>query len=87
MDSLLSLIRRFQALKEVTGTSKSSSYSVQLHFDPWSDRVQVEFGGYDVGDWSRHEYLQTTIDNLLIDMESKIKEAETLVSDWSNSDD
>jgi hypothetical protein len=81
MDKLLDLIERFQNLKNITGTTKSSSYSVQLHFDPWSDRVQVEFGGYDVGCWSRHEYLNTTRHKLLIDMEAKIVEAESLVKD------
>lgn len=80
MNDLLGLVKRFQALKDITGTNKSSSYSVQIYFDPWTENIQVEFGGYDVGDWSRHEYLQTTVENLLIDMENKVKEAETIVA-------
>lgn len=80
MDKLLDLINRFQALKDITGTNKSSSYSVQFHFDPWSDRVQVELGGYDIGHWSRHEYLETTRENLLVDFEAKVKEAEEIVA-------
>lgn len=81
MTELLSLIKRFQELKEITGTSKSSSYSVSIHFDPWGEGVQVEFGGYDVGHWCRHEYLSTTVNNLLIDFEAKVVEAERIVKD------
>ena len=76
MEELTKLIRRFQALKSVTGTSKSSSYSVTILFEPWDDKVQVEFGGYDICGWSRHEYLQTTQQNLLVDLETKVIEAE-----------
>ena len=80
MDKLLELINRFQALKAITGTNKSSSYSVQIHFNPWSDRVEVELGGYDVGHWNRHEYLETNRENLLVDFEAKVKEAEEIVA-------
>lgn len=83
MTDLLTLIKRFQDLKEITGTSKSSSYSVQIYFDPWSEGVQVEFGGYDVGDWSRHEYMKTTVDSLMVDFEAKVVEAEKLVAEES----
>ena len=86
MTDLIKLIERFQALKDITGTSKSSSYSVSLHFDPWGEGVQVEFGGYDVGDWSRHEYLKTTVTSLLVDFQSKVEEAERIVQrdiDWT----
>lgn len=79
MEDLLNLINRFQALKNITGTNKCSSYAVTITFEPWDDRVQVEFGGYDVGHWSRHEYLHTTVDNMLVDIESKVKEAESIV--------
>lgn len=81
MEELSKLIERFQSLKSVTGTSKSSSYSVTIVFEPWDDKVQVEFGGYDISGWSRHEHLQTTVDNLLIDVEVKIAEAERIVEE------
>lgn len=84
MKELVKLIQRFQALKIVTGTSKSSSYSVTILFEPWDGKAQVEFGGYDISGWSRHEYLQTTVDNLLIDMEAKVAEAERTVSEEGN---
>lgn len=80
MKELVALIERFQKLKETTGTNKTSSYSVGLYFDPWSEKVIVEFGGYDVPGWSRHEYLHTNRDDLLEDMEDRIREAEYLVS-------
>lgn len=86
MNDLLTLIKRFQSLKDITGTSKSGSYSVQLSFDPWSDVVEVEFGGYDVGDWSRHEYMTATTENLLIDFEAKVVEAERIVKEDQEND-
>lgn len=52
MKELLEQIKRFQDLKYVTGTTKSSSYEVNFYFHPWNDTVNVEFGGYDCGDWS-----------------------------------
>lgn len=60
MDKLLELVNRFQALKDVTGTNKSSSYSVQFHFDPWSDRVQIEFGGYNVGHCKSRQFANSS---------------------------
>lgn len=75
MKELYNVIERFQALKEKTGTNKSTSYQVLVHFDCWSDDVTVEFGGYDVGNWSRHEYMTTTKENLIKDMNRKVDEA------------
>lgn len=75
MKELLDLINEFQNLKGITGTSKTSSYGVSLYFDPWSDAVSIELGGYDVGNWSRHEYLNTTRENLLVDLRNKIEDA------------
>lgn len=80
MKELLDLINRFQNLKEITGTNKTSSYAVSIHFDPWNDSVTVEFGGYDVPGWSRHEYLHTTRQDLLQDFEDRVREAEYLVN-------
>lgn len=87
MTDLIKLIKRFQDLKDITGTSKSSSYSLSFHFDPWGDSVQVEFGGYNIGHWSRHEYMNTTVDNLLVDFESKVLEAERIVKEDSEIGD
>jgi hypothetical protein len=80
MKELLDLIKRFQDLKNITGTNKSSSYSVNIHFDPWEQVVEIELGGYDVGDWSRLECISTTKQSLLFDLERKIIEAEQIVA-------
>ena len=69
-------IKRFRSFKERTGTNKSSSYSVSINFTGYDDTVYVELGGYDVGDWSRHETLETTWDNLVEDFTKKIDEAD-----------
>jgi len=76
MNELELLIKRFQSLKEITGTNKTSSYSVGIFFDPWNDTVAIELGGYDIPNWSRHEYIKTTRKNLLKDLEEKIIQAE-----------
>lgn len=82
MKDLIDTIDRFQALKNITGTSKSSSYAVTIRFDPWHEGVVVELGGYDVGNWSRHEYLNTTRNKLLEDLCSKVDEAEEICSSF-----
>lgn len=87
MKDLLNQIKRFQDLKDITGTSKSSSYSVTLSFNPWTDVVQVEFGGYDCGDWSRHEYMSTTRDKLIEDLTKKVDEAVEKVTEYSQEID
>ena len=70
-------IKRFRSFKQRTGASKGSSYSVSINFDGYdNDTVHVEFGGYDIGDWSRHERLETTWDNLVEDFTKKIDEAD-----------
>ena len=75
-------IERFRSFKERTGASKSSSYSVSINFDGYNDTVYVEFGGYDVGGWSRHESLETTQDYLvrdftfMVDLADKLTEHE-----------
>jgi len=80
MEKLFEQINRFQNLKNVTGSSKSSSYSVQIYFSPWSETVQVEFGGYDIGGWSRHEEMTTTRDKLLEDFTKKVDKAVEIVN-------
>lgn len=86
MKELLEIIERFQKLKEITGTSKSSSYAVTIRFDPWEEDVRVELGGYDVGYWARHEYLDTTRKDLLKDLSKKVDEAEKAVAEYENED-
>jgi hypothetical protein len=71
-------IKRFQSFKDRTGTYKCSSYSVTLSFNCWEDKVYVEFGGYDVGNWSRHESIETTWDNLIEDITKKVDEADEI---------
>lgn len=71
-------IKRFQSFAERTGRSKSSSYSVELHFSALNDTVTITFGGYDVGSWSRHESIQTTWDNVVMDLTRKVDEADSI---------
>ena len=70
-------IKRFRSFKQRTGASKGNSYSVTFYFaGSDNDAVYVEFGGYDIGDWSRQERLETTWDNLVEDFTKKIDEAD-----------
>lgn len=61
-----------------------SSYGVELYFSAMEDRVIVEFGGYDVGSWSRNERIVTTWDNLVDDLTAKVDEADkiTMFDRW-----
>lgn len=81
MKELYAEIERFQKLKERTGTNKSSSYSVLFRFDPWSDNVTIELGGYDVGSWPRHVYVDSTKETLLQDLKAKVDEAYLVVEE------
>ncbi len=47
---------RFAKLREITGAEKSSSYSLDVSFEPYGD-IRVHLGTYDIGDWPRHTYL------------------------------
>ena len=71
-------IKRFQSFKERSGTDKTSSFSVHLSFNCWDDNVYVEFGGYNVGGWSRHESIETTWENLIEDITKKVDEADEI---------
>jgi len=82
MDKLVELIGRFQKLKDKTGTSKCSSYTVSFWFDNWSDRVTIALGGYDIGDWNRNTEIETTRKNMLEDFEKKVQEAEFIVENY-----
>jgi hypothetical protein len=80
MFELLNQIERFQSLKNITGASKMSSYSVSISFDPHSDEVNIELGGYDIGDWKRHTYIKTTKAQMIEDLTIKVNEAVQIVS-------
>jgi hypothetical protein len=53
MTEWMILAQRFQKLKEVTGRDKSSSYVLNVVFDP-DDGILVEMGCHDVADWPRN---------------------------------
>lgn len=80
------LIARFQALKEITGTNKMSSYGLSLHFDPWSDNVTLEWGCYDVGNYPRHYNTRTTRQDLLAHMRDEIEKMEKVVKEAPNEE-
>lgn len=79
MQEFYILLERFQALKKI-GCSKSSSFCVNLNFNPWDDKITVEFGGYDVGNWSRHEYRTCKKSEFLDKFKEWVNEAEDIVS-------
>lgn len=67
-------------MAKITGTTKSSSYSVQIsscYFSGW----EVNLGTYDIGDWNRHTNLGpfATEAEALTAFEAKIVEAEFCV--------
>ena len=84
MEQLVNLVNRFQKLKDITGTHKCSSYSVNVCFDVWTDNITITLGTYDVGEWSRYTEIHTTLPKMLDDLEAKIKEAEAEVERWEN---
>ncbi len=84
---LYALVARFQNLKDKTGTNKSTSYHLNLNFDPWTDAVSVEWGCYDVGDYPRHYHTQTTRPNLLAHLATEIEKMESVVASESLDED
>lgn len=84
MKEFYTLLDRFQNLKRV-GCNKSSSFCVNLSFNPWNDEVTVEFGGYDVGNWSRHEYRTCSKSEFLSKFEEWVKEAEDIISKYEEN--
>lgn len=81
MKELFELVDRFQKLKEVTGTNKSSSYTVSIHFDLWEDKVTLEWGCYDVGSYPRHYQTECTREDLLTHMVQEIEQMEQVVKE------
>lgn len=86
MQEFYTLLERFQALKKI-GCSKSSSFCVSLIFNPWDDTVTVEFGGYDIGGWARHECRNCKKSEFLEEFEEWVKEAEDIVSNEQYEED
>lgn len=82
MEQLVSLVNRFQKLKDTTSTSKYSSYSVSVCFEVWTDVITITLGTHDVGEWDRYTEIHTTLPKMLDDLEAKIKEAEAEVERW-----
>jgi hypothetical protein len=80
MTELFALIERFQSLKNITGTSKIGSYQVLINFDPHSDKINIEWGCYDIHRYPRHYVTQTNKSNLIEHMQSEIKKMEHTVS-------
>jgi hypothetical protein len=82
MSNFETLHKQFLKLRDKTGASKMSSYSMTIYFSPDED-ISIELGGYDIQDWSRHEHIgifkseKEAIDAL----EIKINEAEKLVEE------
>lgn len=77
---LLSFIDRFQNLKNKTTTTKSSSYEFNIFFEPWSDKVALSWGCYDIPGYPRHYETATTRDELLAHMEAEIIKMEAAVA-------
>lgn len=84
MEQLVHLINRFQKLKDITGTNKSTSYDVNIRFDVWTDNITITLGTYDVGEWNRYTEIHTTLPKMLDDFEAKIEEAEAEVERWES---
>lgn len=53
-----SLHKEFVKLRNKTGASKMSSYSMTVYFSP-EETISIELGGYDIADWNRHENIGT----------------------------
>lgn len=81
------LAARFAKLSLVTGRDKSSSYVLNVVFDP-DGEILVEMGCYDIADWPRHLDLGPFKDEYeaLIRTELKVIEAEIAVREQQAED-
>lgn len=50
------LHKRFAAISQKTGASKTSSFCLDVSFS-LDGSISVHLGTYDIGDWNRHTYL------------------------------
>lgn len=86
-NELLEQIARFQKLKEITGCSKMSSYRIGFTFGPWDDqRVDIEWGCYDVGGYNRHYRTSCLKENLIEHMKQEIRKMEEVVKHYECED-
>lgn len=78
----LMLHERFLKLRDKTGASKITSYSMSVYFSP-EGRISVELGTYDISGWPRHTYLGSFESELdaLVATKIKIIEAEKAVAE------
>jgi hypothetical protein len=81
------LHKRFLKLRETTGASKISSFSMSVYFSA-EEMISIELGGYDIADWNRHEHIGDfySEEEALIALENKIKEAEEIVKNGNYDD-
>jgi hypothetical protein len=75
------LHKRFKALMQKTGASKTSSYALDVGFDAYGE-ITVHLGTYDIADWPRHTYLGPfkTEEEAMLATSNKIDQAEAVVS-------
>lgn len=78
---------RFLMLRDKTSASKTSSYAMDVYFDPY-DGIRVHLGTYDIADWPRHTYLGpfATEAEAMVAAEKKIAEAEAVVAEEGYED-
>ena len=71
------LYKRFVKLAEKTGREKSSSYVMNVVFEP-DGKILIELGTYDISTWPRNLTIGPFNDEetALLKTEEKIKEAE-----------
>ena len=78
---------RFLKLRDKTSASKTSSYAMDVFFEPY-DVISVHLGTYDIVDWPRHTYLgpfDTEVEAMTA-TEQKIAEAEAAVAEKDYND-
>lgn len=85
--TLGSLHKEFVKLRDKTGASKMSSYSMTVYFSP-NETISIELGGYDIADWNRHENIGTfkSEEDAIHVLYYKILEAQKIVSEGNYDD-
>lgn len=76
------LHKEFLKLRDKTGATKMSSYSMTVYFSP-DETISIELGGYDIADWNRHENIGTfnSEEEAINALYHKINEAIKIISD------
>ena len=80
MLDFINQVDRFQQLKIQTGTSKISSFELDVRFEPWGNKVSLTWGCYDIPGYARDYQTETTRDNLLKHMNDEISKMERAVN-------